>query len=193
MTEKYIHELETLINFGISSRECLSKEERQLIIREFRKNFKFSNYSQLFKELDIYLKEDIPNEEKGKVVKLLMEFICSFPTLEENVSSLPIDLLNLYNSYMSLHHILILFEQIESYEFPLENEFSKILLKYLDFLDNPGNIPYILYSQDEIDKLNNKFISYLNKEDYNGLLFKESLNKELVNKVEELKSMVNKK
>lgn len=80
MTNKYIIELNQLINFGISEDEELTREARYERMKSFRADLSYEKYRTLFKELQDYiLNEEILINEKEQVILLMIEFIRNYP------------------------------------------------------------------------------------------------------------------
>lgn len=188
MTEKYIKEFQRLMNFGILEDEILTQEEKIRRTNQFRKELSIQKYEELFNEICLYLKQDNINSlEKGQVVDMFLDFITYFPQLEDNVTLLPVDLLNLYYAYFEFKRILIMLSIVNGYDFPSEIEITNLINEYMNLLENPQNQLFISYGPHIIEEINNMFVSYLEKEDFNQIKFKDSLDPSIVNTINKLK------
>lgn len=197
MTNNYINILNKLINFDISNNEELTIEERRRQIKEFRNSLSYEKYSNLFNELENYiLNEEIDMLEKESVIYLIIEFIRSFPILEDNINSFPSNIKLLYKSFIEYKDINLLFEQVYYTDICMVFDYIDVVNRYLDFLDKPSNELFIHYCYSKVLSLNKKLLEYLDKKEMNNHTNREIINNEelensLINSLNVLKSVRN--
>lgn len=163
--------LETIRNLNI--KDGLSIEE---------KNTKIEKESgALFQEIESYLlNNEIFVEDKIEVITLLFEFIDAYPLIQNKIKDVPISIRYLYRDYVNLKGINVLFEIVNSYEFPANNDFEDLVTRYLNFLNDTNTELFIQYCSAYIRKFNNQLKNYLNRE-YLGETFEKSFNQDLIN------------
>lgn len=179
----YIKILNTLINFGIEENEELTREERFKRMQDFRSNLCYEKYEYLFLELDEYLfNENVSLSSKDTTLTTLLEFIRSYPILENNIDKFPINIQNFYNNFIDFRRILILFEQIYYCDITKTTDFADVMNMYFDFLDDLANELFIHICYLKIENLNKSILDYLNKTDFNGIKHIDNINNpELIN------------
>lgn len=187
MKNNYINKLNTLINFGISNEENLTHEERRVRLSEFRENLSYEKYSDLFNELESYiLNEENDFLEKEQVIYSLIEFIRSFPKLEDNIDLFPITIKSLYKGFIEYKNLNILFEQVYYSDICMVVDYNNIVNSYLEFLDKPCNDVFIHYCYSKVIELNKRLVDYLDKTEMNGMKNRDIINNsELENTLKE--------
>lgn len=177
MKNNYINKLNTLINFGISSEENLTHEERRVRLKDFRNNLSYEKYSDLFNELESYiLNEENDFLEKEQVIYSLIEFIRSFPKLEDSIDLFPITIKSLYKGFIEYKNLSILFEQVYYSDICMVLDYNDIVNEYLVFLDKPCNDVFIHYCYSKVVELNKRLIDYLDKTEMNGMKNRDVIN-----------------
>jgi len=181
METNYISMFKKLNNFGIDADEKLSDEEIKNRMSQFRKSLTFNDYKKLFDDLEKYLLSfNVLKSEKQEVMILLLEFIDLYYGIQKHLDEFPLTIKNLYKSHSKLNGYKALMENANKYEFPAVDEFERLILIYLDYLDDMNNDFFIQICSSIISKFNDDLIVYLNRE-YNGKKFAEYLNRDLIN------------
>lgn len=177
MTNKYVVELNKLINNGINENEELTREERVSRIKEFRETLSYEKYSNLFNDLQKYILNDgILSEEKEIVIFLVIEFIRSFPKLEDAIELFPEIIKMIYKSFIEYKDLSILFEQIYFSDICRMKEYVEVVNRYLKFLENPNHELFIHDCYSRITIFNESLINYLDKTDFNGIKHRDTIN-----------------
>ena len=153
------------------------------------------NYTNI-DNLNLEIFEDVNNilndnsvdiEDKQDIVYLLIEVSKCLTGFEKIISKLPINLQSILNSYEDLKNIQILFETLENIkEFVMPKIYEKIVIQYLDFLENNNNQEFIMYDNYYINKFNQYLLDYLNRIDINNEKFENGISKDIVDKVKDL-------
>lgn len=193
MTYNYIDKLNTLINFGISNEELLTHEERKVRLHDFRSTLSYEKYSDLFNELESYiLNEENDFLEKEQVIYSLIEFIRSFPKLEDNIELFPNSIKTLYNGFIEYKNLCVLFEQVYYSDICMIVDYNDIVNSYLEFLDKPLNDLFIHYCYSKVIELNKRLIDYLDKTEMTGMKNRDVINNpELENTLKESLNILN--
>lgn len=182
MTNKYIKELKKIINFGIDEEEILTNEERIRKSELFNSNFDYKNYLSLLSDIQSLLLSDISITEKEEIIKNVLDFICTYVNVEENVEQLPIIIKSVYYSYYNLSSLVILIEDIFNDEYTNVIDFEDVVIKYMDFLESIENEFYIHNCYSNINKFNQMLLNYLKKTDFDGVKHEDNINNpELIN------------
>jgi len=173
----YVTQLNTLINFGIPDGLELSREERISRMKEFRDTLSYEKYEELFKEIEEYLlNEKVSLLDKDTTLTTLLEFIRSYPILEDNINKFSITIQQFYNNFIDFRRLLILFEQLYYFDITRPLEFEEIMNSYFEYLDNPQNELFIHIYYSKIEKFNKSILDYLNKTDFNGIKHIDNIN-----------------
>jgi len=177
MTNKYVVELNKLISFGIDSNEELTLEERKIRIKEFRETLSYEKYSDLFNKLQDYILNDkVFPEEKETIIFLVIEFIRSFPKLEDNIELFPNTIKILYKSFIDFKRLNILFERVYYSDICMAIDYIEIVNDYFEFLDNPNHELFIHDCYSRITMFNEMLIEYLDKTDFEGIKHRDTIN-----------------
>ena len=179
----YVKILNNLINFGIDENEELTREEKFKRMQDFRNSLSYEKYEFLFIDIEKYLlNENVSLQDKDTTLTTLLELIRSYSIFEDNVDKFPINIQQIYISFMNFRRLLILFEQVHYSEITRIIDFEEVMNSYMDYLDSPENELFINVCFSKIENFNSNILDYLNKKDYNGIKHIDNINNpELIN------------
>ena len=165
MENKLLNSLEELYNIDIKDAEY--------------KNINYENCLGLFNQVEIFLLDQTINERtlKEKVALKAIQVVRNFSKLEENISSFNETIVKLYDSYIKLMELNILFENEVDIEITNEKMFNELELRYATFIENPNNELFIKLCYSKIEEFNQKVNNYLNREDIYGNKHKDIIKK----------------
>ena len=183
MDNNYVKILNNLINFGIDENEELTREERFKRMQDFRNSLSYEKYESLFIDIEKYLlNENVSLQDKDITLTTLLELIRSYSVFEDNVDKFPINIQQIYISFINFRRLLILFEQVYYSEITRIIDFEEVMNSYMDYLDSPENELFINICFSKIENFNSNILDYLNKEDCNGIKHIDNINNpELIN------------
>lgn len=179
----YVKILNNLINFGIDENEELTREERFKRMQDFRNSLSYEKYESLFIDIEKYLlNENVSLQDKDTTLTTLLELIRSYSIFEDNVDKFPINIQQIYISFMDFRKLLILFEQVYYSDITRSIDFEEVMNSYMNYLDSPENELFINICFSKIENFNSNILDYLNKKDYNGIKHIDNINNpELIN------------
>ncbi len=148
---------------------------------------------EIFEEVDSNLNDgNINIEDKQEIVYLLIEVSKCLGGFEEIIKELPSNLQKILNSYNELKNIQILYETLENIkEYVIPNIYERIVMQYLNYLENDNNQLFIMYDNYYINRFNQYLLDYLNRVDINNEKFENGISKDITEKVKELNNTNN--
>jgi len=180
---KYYEILKRINNFGIEEDEILTHEERQKRMSEFRKK-KLVEYKELILEIERYLFENNNDDlDKEKVIIELADVLRNHFRTE--INQLPISIQKLYSSHYTFNNMGILFDNIKDVEFCAYKPYEDILYDFLEYIHNEQNETYIHFCYTNIRNFFQQLSDYLEKEDKNHNKYKNMVNIDLFNYLNE--------